>query len=241
MSPFALFRGLLLLPAIPIFTLICCLAILCGIFILRQSQETIQLYPRLWARSICRLAGVRVTISGAERLDPDTTYIYCANHLSQFDIFSFQGYFPISFRWLAKKELSRIPLLGAAMHHAGTVFVNRTQGRQALKSLDQAAAKINHGTSVLIFPEGTRSADGQLHPFKGGAMLLGIKAGTPLVPMAIKGSYEILPKGAWWPHSGTITITIGEPVTSSAYNSRQKQELAQLIHDRVADLLAPEA
>ncbi len=237
MSPIALIRGLLLLPAIPIITIIFSLATVGSIFILRQDQEKVQRYPRMWGRTICRVAGVRVKIIGAEQLDPAATYIYCANHLSQFDILSFQGYFPLSFRWLAKEELLKVPFLGAAMNRAGTIFINRSHGRQALKSLELAATKINTGTSVLIFPEGTRSADGTLQPFKGGAMLLGIKSGIPLVPMAFKGSYEVLPKGAWWPRPGTITITIGKPIASTDYHTRQKQELAQLIHERVATLL----
>ena len=237
MSPSHLIRGLFFLPAATIVTIFFSLVTVGSIFILRQDQEKAQIHPRRWAQTICRLAGVRIKIIGAEKLTPGTTYIYCANHLSQFDIFSFQGYFPLPFRWLAKEELSRIPFLGAAMNRAGTIFINRNHGRQALMSLEKAAAQINRGTSVLIFPEGTRSADGTLQPFKGGAMLLGIKSGIPLVPLAFKGSYEILPKGAWLPRPGTITITIGSPVTSTSYNNRQKQELAQLIHDQVNTLL----
>ena len=241
MSALTLLRGLLVLLAVPLLTLFYSLATLTGLFLLRQDQETIQRYPRQWARAICKLAGVKVVIQGAELLDPQATYIYCANHASQFDIFSFQGHFPLPFRWLAKEELSRIPFLGAAMARAGTIFINRSKGRQAMKSLSQAAAKINEGTSVLIFPEGTRSADGRLLPFKGGAMVLGIKASIPLVPVAFTGSHQVLAKGSCWPRPGTITITIGEPIATTDYNSRQKHELAQVVQERVSVLLSSQS
>ncbi len=230
-------RGGALLLLAPLVTIYYSLAILIAIFLFRLPEEPLQRYPRQWARMCCRIAGVRVIIEGADKLQPDSGYIYCANHLSQFDIFSFQGYFPLSFRWLAKEELFRIPFLGRAMANTGAIAINRSQGRQALKSLDQAAERIKGGTSILIFPEGTRSSDGTLQPFKGGAMLLAIKAGVPIVPVAFVGSHAVLPKGAFFTRPGTITIRIGVPVVVSGYSNREKQDLAIVIHDQIAELL----
>jgi 1-acyl-sn-glycerol-3-phosphate acyltransferase len=213
------------------------LVIVIAIFLFRLPEDKLQRYPRQWARLFCLIAGVRVTIEGADKLQPQTGYIYCANHLSQFDIFSFQGYFPLSFRWLAKEELFKVPFLGRAMTNAGAIAINRSHGREAVKSLQQAAERIKAGTSILIFPEGTRSPDGMLQPFKGGAMLLAIKAGVPIVPVAFVGSYAVLPKGAFFPRPGTITIKVGDPVSVSGSSNKDKQALAITIHDKVAELL----
>jgi 1-acyl-sn-glycerol-3-phosphate acyltransferase len=239
MTVTSFFRGGATLLLAPVLTIYYSLAILAAIFILRVDEDTLQNLPRRWAKMFCRIAGVRVKIEGTEKLRPDTGYIYCANHLSQFDIFSFQGYFPLNFRWLAKEELFKVPFLGRAMTNAGAIAINRSQGREALKSLQKAAERIKTGTSVLIFPEGTRSADGMLHPFKAGAMLIAIKAGVPIVPVAFIGSYSVLPKGAWLTRPGTITIRIGDPVTIPAGSgSKDKQELALIVQDKVAELLA---
>lgn len=237
MTAAAFIRGGFLLLLAPFVTIYYSLVIAIAIFLLRLPEDKLQRYPRQWARLFCLIAGVRVRIEGADKLQPQTGYIYCANHLSQFDIFSFQGYFPFSFRWLAKEELFRTPFLGRAMTNAGAIAINRSHGREALKSLQQAAERIQAGTSVLIFPEGTRSANGTLQPFKGGGMLLAIKAGVPIVPVAFVGSYSVLPKGALFVRPGTITIKIGDPVAVTGYSNKDKQNLAITIHDKVADLL----
>jgi 1-acyl-sn-glycerol-3-phosphate acyltransferase len=230
-------RGGMLLLLAPLVTIYYSLVIVIAIFLFRLPEDKLQRYPQRWARMCCRIAGVRVIIEGADKLQPQTGYIYCANHLSQFDIFSFQAWFPLSFRWLAKEELFKIPFLGRAMRNAGAISINRSHGREAMTSLRQAAERIKAGTSILIFPEGTRSADGTLQPFKGGAMLLAIKAGVPIVPVAFIGSYSVLPKGAFFVHPGTITIKIGDPVVIAGKSNKDKQGLALVIHDQVAELM----
>ena len=230
-------RGTTLLFLAPFMTIYYSLVILVAIFLFHLPENRLQRFPSQWARLFCQIAGVRVIIEGAEKLQPQAGYIYCANHLSQFDIFSFQGYFPLGFRWLAKEELFKVPFLGRAMTNAGAIAINRSHGREAVKSLQQAAERIKAGTSILIFPEGTRSPDGTLQPFKGGAMLLAIKAGVPIVPIAFVGSYSVLPKGTFFTRPGTITIKIGDPVPVSGFSNKDKLALAIIIHDKVAELL----
>jgi len=204
---------------------------------LRKSEIKAQVFPRYWGRILCWLAGVRVRVEGISNIDPGQTYIFAGNHCSQYDIFSFQGYFPHDFRWIAKKELFRIPVFGQAMHRVGYIPIDRSHGRQALKSLDAAAERIAAGSSVLIFPEGTRSADGTLHEFKTGAVLLAIKAGVPIVPLGFNGSYDVLPKGAFLPRGGEIVIRIGTPISTAHYKAGDKQGLALELHAAVAQLL----
>lgn len=239
MSPFQYIRALLiLLLALPV-TLFFSLLTLLDIFLIRRSEQKVQIFPITWGKVICRLAGVKVRIEGAENLLPDQTYIFVGNHVSQFDIFSFQGYFPHDFRWIAKKELFRIPFFGPAMLRSGIVPIDRSHGREALRSLTRAAEQIAAGTSVLIFPEGTRSADGRLQPFKTGAVMLAIKAGVPVVPIGFNGTYAILPKGKLLANCGEIVIRIGSPISPDSYKPVDKQQLAHHLHDRVAELLHP--
>ena len=237
MAPLQTIRGLLTLALAPILTFLVSVFSLIDLLWGRKSQTKAQIFPRYWGRILCRLAGVRVTVEGIDNIDPQQTYIFVGNHCSQYDIFSFQGYFSHNFRWIAKKELFNIPVLGQAMHRIGYIPIDRSHGRQALKSLDEAAKQIAAGTSVLIFPEGTRCADGLLHDFKTGAVLLAIKAGVPIVPIGFNGSYEVLPKGKLLPKSGRITIRVGPPIPISHCIAADKQELARNLHTAVEKLL----
>lgn len=237
MSPLQYIRAVfLVISGLPI-TIFFSILTLIDIMLVRKSETRVQIFPQTWGKTICRIADVHVQIHGAENLDSDQTYIFAGNHVSQFDIFSFQGYFPHDFRWIAKKELFRIPFFGKAMLRSGIVPIDRSHGREALKSLNRAAEQIAAGTSVLIFPEGTRSPDGRLHPFKTGASTLAIKAGVPVVPIGFVRTYEILPKGRLLADSGEIIIRIGTPIATSVYKPKNRQELTEYLQNRVADLL----
>ena len=231
-------RALLVLIVAPLLTLVTSLAALFLILVCRISAAKAQALPRLWARIICRLAGVKVTVEGGEKLDQSKTYIFAANHQSQFDIFALQGYLGIDFRWMAKKELFKVPIFGAGMRSAGYIPVDRSRGRQAMQSLNEAAQRISDGTSVIIFPEGTRSPDGQLHAFKSGAMVLAIKAGVPIIPAAIIGTHQVLPKRKLLARPGRVIIRLGQPVDPSPFKMADKQALATCLQQAVAELLA---
>ncbi len=239
MHPMQTIRGAFTLAVAPLLTFLVSAISLIDLLFFRKSEVKAQAFPRWWGRLLCRLAGVRVEVVGFANIDPDKTYIFAGNHCSQFDIFSFQGYFPHDFRWIAKKELFRIPIFGQAMHRVGYIPIDRSHGRKALKSLDEAARRIAAGSSVLIFPEGTRSADGRLHEFKTGAVVLAIKAGVPIVPLGFSGSYAVLPKGRLLPDKGLITIRIGRPIPTEHYKIADKQALAHDLHEAVGLLLEP--
>ncbi len=231
------FRAISLLILAPLLTLtVSILGIFYGL-VLRKSSRQIQALPRMWGKIICRVSNVAVQVKGGEKLDPSKPYIFAANHQSQFDIFALQGYFGHDFRWLAKKELFTVPVFGKAMQFAGYISVDRTHSRQAVKSLDHAAQRIADGTSVVIFPEGTRSKDGTLQPFKSGAMILAIKSGVPLVPVAISGTHEILPKGKLLAKSGKVMIQVGDPFETKGYGTKQKKELAGRLRQEIVKLM----
>ena len=233
----AALHSLLVLVLALLATLVISILTLIWAVLFRRPADEIQIFGRYWGKFICAVSGVAITLEGVENLAPDRNYIFAANHQSQFDIFVLQGYLPYNFRWLAKKELFQVPIWGAAMKKAGYIPVDRTHGRQALKSLDEAAKRIAEGTSVIIFPEGTRSRDGKLQPFKAGGMMLALKAGVELVPMAISGTFAILPKGSLMLHPGCVVIRIGTPITTRDYQMNQKHELALLLQKKVAAML----
>ena len=235
---FHFLRGTAVLVLAPLLTFLVSVSALVLGGLLGRSAAAVQFLPRAWGRLIARLSGVTVTMSGLDRLEKGRPYIFAANHQSQFDIFVLQGYLDFDFRWLAKLELFQVPLFGRAMRLAGYIPVDRSHSRKAIQSLDEAAVRIADGTSVIIFPEGTRSPDGRLQPFKAGAMVLAIKAGVPVVPVAILGTGQILPKGSLLARSGKVEIRVGEPIATADYTLRQKHELAELLQSRVAQLLA---
>jgi len=237
MPLFNLLRSTCFLLSLPVITATVCTLAIIDTSIFRCSTAQAQKYPRIWARTLIRLAGIKVRVVGAENLDPQATYVFAGNHTSQLDIYSFQASCPHDFRWIAKKELFRIPIFGQAMRKVGFISINRSRGREALKSLFLAAERIAEGSSVLIFPEGTRSKDGILQPFKAGAFLLAIKAGVPVVPIGINNAATLLPKGTLLPHPGEIVIRIGEPIPTDDYRTKDKQDLALLLHKRVSELL----
>jgi len=237
MKPVAVFHSLLVLVLALLATLLISILTLIWVVLFRRPADETQIFGRYWGKFICAVSGVAVSIEGVENLAPDRNYIFAANHQSQFDIFVLQGFLPYNFRWLAKKELFQVPIWGAAMRKAGYIPVDRSHGRQAVKSLEKAAKRIAEGTSVVIFPEGTRSRDGKLQSFKAGGMVLAIKAGVDLVPVAISGTFAILPKGRLLLHPGRVVIRIGMPIPTSDYRTNQKHELSLLLQNKIAVML----
>ena len=230
-------RGLITLCLAPLLTFVVSVCALVDMLLIRRSEWKAQWFPRIWGRGICLMAGVKVIVEGLEQIDPKGTYIFAANHASQFDIFAFQGYFPHDFRWIAKKELFKLPVFGRAMQKVGYIPIDRSHGRQAVKSLDDAAKQIAAGKSVLIFPEGTRSPNGHLQDFKAGAILLAIKSGVPIVPLGFNGSYEILPRGSFLAKNGIITLRLGPPLPTAHFKAKDKEYLLQQLRNEVAKLL----
>ena len=183
------------------------------------------LSARTWARTILAVARVRVRITGLSHIDPNRSYIYMANHQSNFDIPVLLGYLKVQFRWLAKVELFSVPIFGKALRLMGSLPIDRSNRQTAIKSLDQAAAKVQGGTSIIIFPEGTRGATGQLLPFKKGGFVLAIKSGQPIVPVSISGTQFIQPRGVLRIHPGPVKVVLGPPLETTAYTLNRKQEL----------------
>jgi len=193
------------------------------------------LLARFWANSILWVSRVKVTITGAEKLDPDRSYIYMPNHQSNADIPLLLGRLPVQFRWLAKAELFRIPIFGRAMRGVGYISIDRSNRKSAFESLERAARTIRSGTSVLIFPEGTRSRDGRILSFKKGGFVLSVDAGVPIVPIIIRGTRDIIPKGHFLIRPAPVTMEILDPVETADYTRKTKDQLLERIRSIFID------
>ena len=186
------------------------------------------LHARLWSSVGLMLAGVRVEVSGEENIPPGPV-IFMSNHQGNFDILALFRAIPQEFAWLAKEELFRIPVFGHCLARGGYIPLNRGDGRSALKSMAAAAQRIRSGMSVVIFPEGTRSPDGRLLPFKRGGFIIAAKAEVPIVPCTINGSRRVNPAKRIELQPGTITVRFAAPIEPSARSDADRQELQERV------------
>ena len=193
------------------------------------------LIARLWARSILEVSRIKVEVKGLSNVDPEKPYIYMANHQSNADIPALLAFLKVQFRWLAKAELFRVPIFGRAMKGVGYISIDRSNHRSAVTSLNAAAGSIRNGASVLIFPEGTRSLDGNIRVFKKGGFILAIDAGVPIVPVVLHGTFPIMPKGRLRVKPGKIVMEILKPVETSGYTRKTKEELLEVIRNAICD------
>ncbi len=191
-----------------------------------------------WGRMLLRIGGVKVTVEGAEKLAPDTCYVLTPNHLSYMDTPSLLDGIPVPFRFLAKEELFQIPFLGHHLHRAGHIPVPLGDARASLKVLTKAAHVMRkQNLSVLVFPEGGRAEDGILQPFKEGAVYIAIKAGAPLVPIGLIGTYEVLPMHSLNIRGRHVRMRIGDPIPTAGTHVRDRGRLNALLRERVAELI----
>jgi 1-acyl-sn-glycerol-3-phosphate acyltransferase len=194
-----------------------------------RNGNIVHHYARWWAKIQLLVSGVRVKVKGLEHLDKESPYIYMSNHQGSYDIFALLSYLPVQFRWIAKKELFAIPILGWAMRAANYISIDRSGKRKALESIERAASKIKGGVSVVIFPEGTRSRDGSIQPFKRGGFTLAIKSGVPILPITINGSWDVMPKESMRVRPGEIQVTIDSAIKTAPYSLRERNVLMEKI------------
>ena len=185
-----------------------------------------------------KLAGIQVRVVGRERLDPQRTYIYMCNHVSALDPPIVVPLIPRRTSVLVKKELFRIPILARAMRLGSLVAVDRANREAAIASMRAASQVVAGGVNMTIFPEGTRSSDGRLLPFKKGPFYLALETGVPVVPMTIVGTQELMPKGSLRIRPGTVAVYFHEPVESSQFSDRE--QLMAEVRRRVQEPLPPE-
>ncbi|HET9088583.1 MAG TPA: lysophospholipid acyltransferase family protein [Acidobacteriaceae bacterium] len=191
---------------------------------------------RRWAKTLLRIAVSPVQMVGSEHLANLGTAVYVVNHLSYMDTPVLFSKLPFQFRILARHELFRIPFIGWYLQRSGQVAVDSSSLRSSLASLNRGVRILQEGMPLVVFPEGGRSADGQLHPFLSGPAFMAIRAGVPVVPMALIGTYEVMPMHTYHLHPRPLTLVIGEPIPTTEYSLKMAEILTQRLHRSVADL-----
>ena len=222
---------LYVLPATAVFGII---AIVVSFF--SRTGNPVHIIARIWSKSILFVSGIEVFVAGLANIDTSKSYIYMSNHRSNFDIPVLLGCLPIQFRWLAKAELFKIPIFGRAMQGAGYVKIDRTNRESAFKSIDEVAAKMKNGVSVMIFPEGTRSQDGNLKPFKKGGFVMAGDTGAPIVPVILRGTRSIMAKGSWRINPGKVTLSIEKPIDTSGATRDTKDDLIKSVRNVICEV-----
>ncbi len=190
-------------------------------------------YARLWGRTALLANRVKVKVEGMEHLNGDGPYIFMSNHQSYYDVFTLLGHLPYQFKWLVKKELFSIPYLGWTMSAVGYISIDRGGTRDTVEAMNEAAQKIRDGMSVTIFPEGSRSPDGSIQPFKKGGFTLAIKSKVPIVPIAIDGSRNIMPKDKFTVTSGEIRMLIDRPIETEGYSLKDREVLMKKVREAI--------
>jgi 1-acyl-sn-glycerol-3-phosphate acyltransferase len=190
---------------------------------------------RLWSRVSLRVCGVRVRVHGTEHLRPGQSYIYVSNHASMFDIPVVAAGIPDNIRIVYKRELEKVPVFGWGLRWSNYIGIDRGRSAEARRSLDEAIGKIRNGASVLLFGEGTRTSDGKLQPFKRGAFHLAVRAGVPVVPLTINGSYGIVPKHSLRIRPGTVDLVLSRPITMETVTGKDAElELMEKVRAAIA-------
>ncbi len=202
-----------------------------------RKGKVVHRYARLWGRVALWANGVKVKVSGLENLKGKGPYIFMSNHQGSYDIFALLGHLPFQFKWLAKKELFSIPFFGWTMAAAGYISIDRKGTRETVEAMNEAARRIREGMSVVIFPEGSRSQNGTIQPFKKGGFTLAIKSRVPIVPVAIDGSRTIMPKDSLKISPGEIRIQLGSPIETDNLLLKDRELLMAKVRERISQNL----
>ena len=204
----------------------------------RKDDEWYVAITRRWVRSVIWASGCPIKVHGRGHIRPGVPQVVAANHISWFDVFALAAVIEEPYHFVAKKELQKIPLFGPALVAAGHIVIDRSNRERAIESLRAAGEKVRHSRGeVVIFPEGTRSRDGRLAPFKKGAFMLAAESRVAIVPTAVTGSYEIMPAGSWRIHPRTIHLHFLEPIPPeqvTALVADGPEPLMDLVRARIA-------
>lgn len=191
---------------------------------------------RGWSRILLKISRVKVRVDGLEKIAPGGSYVFVANHRSYMDVPVILAHVSVQFRFLANKNLFRVPFIGYHLQRAGHLPVDNANPRESLRSMSEAARVIQERyISILVFPEGGRT-HGELRPFKEGAAYIAIKAGVPVVPVALLGMREILPMGSIYVQGGEVRLCIGDPIPTIDLSPQDRARLSQQLRDAVSEL-----
>lgn len=217
---------LIAVPVLFSLTVLTCIVILIGTAIGNGSWWGY--YPAMvWAKVFCILSLVKVSVRGRENIDKRTSYVFVANHQGAYDIFSVYGYLGHNFKWMMKKSLRKIMLVGYTCQKCGHIFVDRSSPTAIRRTIETAEKRLRDGMSLVVFPEGARTFTGKMGPFKKGAYQLALEFRLPLVPVTIDGSFGIMPRTRYLPRPGRIVLTIHKPIAPPADEADRAEVIEQ--------------
>jgi 1-acyl-sn-glycerol-3-phosphate acyltransferase len=222
-------------PLIWIYTIILgCFSLICSLF--DRSGKLQHGFARLWSRMILGTIGAKVQVEGLDRIDTSKAQVYVVNHLSALDIPVLYLHLPFQFRILAKKELFSYPFMGWHLRRSGQIPVVLGSPKASVRSLNLAVTALKNNKSLVVFPEGGRSPDGQLQAFMGGAFYAAVKAQVDVVPIALVGTYEMLKMNTWHIKPGPVHLLVGEPIRTAGMSTRDIDKVTGKAHEAIAEL-----
>jgi 1-acyl-sn-glycerol-3-phosphate acyltransferase len=202
--------------------------------LLTRNGRTTDRIGSLWSRWIVRVCGIDLRVEGLEHLRPGQSYVIISNHLSNFDIWCTLASMPCTLRFVAKKELLRLPVFGQALALSDHIVIDRQNPDAAIDKINAAAARTPRGIGILFYAEGTRSRDGKIHDFKKGGVSLALRTALPIVPMSVSGTRKFLPRGcAVIRPGGQVRIVLGEPVSTAGLDYDQRDALNERVRAMV--------
>lgn len=202
--------------------------------LISRSGRSVDVLGRLWGRWIVWVCGIDLEVAGLERLRPGQSYVLISNHLSNFDIWCTLGSMPFTTRFVAKKELLRLPVFGQALALSDHIVIDRQDPRAAIEKINAATARTPEGIGILFYAEGTRSRDGKVHDFKKGGASLALRTGLPIVPVSVSGTRKFLPRGcAVIRPGGKVRIVLAEPIPTAGLPFEARDELTERVREIV--------
>lgn len=201
----------------------------------RRHGRVFHALARFWARTVLAVCRVRVRVRGVENLDRSRSYVYVSNHASMFDIPAILASIPDQIRIVYKKELEVVPFFGWGLKWGHYIGIDRGRGSRAMQSIEEAIGKIRNGQSLLLYAEGTRTLDGKLQPFKRGAFNIAVRAGVPVVPLTVNGSFRIMPKRSIIIRPGDVELVLAKPIPIPESSGRDaERQLMEQVHAAIA-------
>jgi 1-acyl-sn-glycerol-3-phosphate acyltransferase len=199
-----------------------------------SSGELFRWSPWMWSRIILWTFGIQMTVQGKENLTPGNPYIFVSNHASMFDIPTIMVALKGKVDFVYKKELTAVPVWGWALRFGPFIMIDRSNARDAMQSIDLACETVRRGQSVILFPEGTRTSNGKLQPFKRGAFSLASKANVPIIPVTINNTFGIMPKGSLNIKPAGISVVLEKPISAEGLDGKNDElELMDLVHKAI--------
>lgn len=215
-----LWQYLIAWPLLMVLTVFTAVFTVCTVF--WKNAEFVHKVQQFWSRSFFWLMFLPVSVDGQEHIVPGQSYVFVANHQSMFDVWLVYGWLPVIFKWLMKAELRKVPFVGTGCKAAGHIFIDRRNTKAAMESLKEVEKQLVNGVCTVIFPEGTRSLNGEVGRFKRGAFQIAWDLGLPVIPLSLDGCYEVLPKGKPFVYRAPVHMHIGEPIDLKRFSDQNE-------------------